>query len=123
MTPSIRGFNYTTRAKRHKMLLVWSLPMLTTYPTFTSWKLPVCFLQCSLRYPDENASSGSGVDFAEISAFPLVILHLRSHSLLLPPCGHLGERRKELTVSYQVHQETRMSMALHTVPPHNHTDV
>ena len=99
MTPSVPGFNSTTHAKRHKILLVRSLPTVTTYPTFTSWKLAFGFLQCSLRYPDQKASLGSGVDFAEISAFSLVNMHLRTHSLVLPPYGHLGERRKELSVS------------------------
>lgn len=96
---------------------------MTTYPTFTSWKLPHDFLQCSHRYPDENASFGSGVDFTETSATSLVILHLRSHSLVLPTCGHLGERRKELIVSNQINQKTHMSKALHTLPTHNHIEV
>ena len=56
------------------------------------------FLLFSQRYPNENAFLGSGVDFTKISAFSLELLHLRSHSLVLPTYGHLEERRKELTV-------------------------
>ena len=100
-----------------------SLRTVTTYPTFTSWKLPFDFLQCSLRYPNENTSLCSGVDFAEISSFSLVILHLRGHSLVLPPYEHLGERSKELTFTNQIHHKTCMSQVLHTLSPHNRTDV
>jgi len=100
-----------------------SLPTVTTYPIFTSWKLPFGFLQCSLRYLNENTSLGSGVDFAEISSFSLVILHLRGHSLVLPPYEHLGERSKELTFTNQIDHKKCMSKVLYTLPPHNHTDV
>ena len=82
--------------------------MVTTYPTFTSWKLPFGFLQCSLRYPSENASLGSGEDFAETSSFSLVILHLRGHSLVLPSYEHLGERSMELMFTNHIHYKTCM---------------
>jgi hypothetical protein len=82
-----------SHAKRHKIVLVWSLHKMTTYPTFSSWKLSFGCLQYSQRHPNKKAFLGSGVDFAQTSAISLPLSHLRSQSLALPPYGH--GRKKE----------------------------
>lgn len=98
------------------------LTTMTTYLTFIfgSRHFPLNDAKAAQDIPDEKTFFGSGIDFAEISAFCSHVLHPISHSVELSLLRHRGEKKRmELTASNHMHQKTCMSKALHLLPLHN----